>query len=328
MGVGLATYIRSANDMRINGQAAFTAGQVVQLADGRAAFLDRGNASASGDTDLPFQTAGQVTVPANPATGQLDGGRVWWSWANGWADYKRADGRDFYLGRAVGDNLLNALWSVNLNVDPPDDLSLLRDPYTTAPIGTQSLSTGFLPPQRNGGSLTFALASTNEAEKVDALAKDGFDAGGACAVVEAAVNVISVGAGTHPVFTVGVASGTHATNMASVSQYLLCRLDGNATKIQVEAGDGTNTLAETDTTKTFTAGAGNANRFEVWFDLRNPAAVAMYVNGVRVLGSTVINVSAAAARWLPIAHLVKALSTDTFQVDLEWLRVRKAQQRG
>ena len=68
----------------------------------------------------------------------LDGGRAWWDFSARMVHFKRVDDRDFYLGRFVGDAALNdTTCSVNLNEDPPYDLDLIRDPYTTVPVGTQ-----------------------------------------------------------------------------------------------------------------------------------------------------------------------------------------------
>jgi hypothetical protein len=322
-----AAYLRSRDDVRVTAQAAVSAYEVWQLADGRAAWLNRNSGASQGDR-IPETTIGQVTMPKAAGVVLLDGGDAYWSWANNWISFQKVDSRDFYAGKVVGDAAsADTVCTVNLNVSPPPDLDLLRDPYTPAPTGTQALG-GFLPPQRNGGALTFTLSATAEAQKVDALGKDGFAAGGACAVVEAVFNVINGGAAAAPDFNVGVASATHATDADAIAQHLFCHLDGNSTAIKFQSKDGTNTTAATDSTKAYAAGAGNANRVEVWFDLRDMTSVKIYVNGVRVLSGTTFNLSAAALRWLPLVHLEKTVAADQFQIDVERVRVRFAQQRG
>ena len=61
-------------------------------------------------------------------------------------------------------------------------------------------------------------------------------------------------------------------------------------------------------------------------DLRNPADVQIYVDGVLVLDATAFNIDASAATWKLLAHIEKSSSTDAYDFDLEWLRVRFAEQ--
>lgn len=308
-------------------QATMAAYRLFQQPDGRAAALIRDTGGSSGQSIIPV-SKGVVTCPKVTGVKFLDGGRAFWDFSASNATYKPVDDRDFYAGTIVGDaEEAAATFTLNLNEVPRYDTDLLRDPYTTGPTGTQALG-GFLPPQRNGGCLTMLLSSTNQVQMVDALSKDGFAAGGGCGIVEAVWNVISAGAAGAPDFSIGIASATHATDADSIAQHLLCHLNGNDTKIYFQSKDGTNTTTAQDSLAVFAAGAGNTNRVEVWFDLRSMASVKVYVNGARVLSGQTFNLSAAALRWLLLAHLEKTSSADTFQIDVERLVVRKALQRG
>lgn len=314
-----ATLSRSVQNVRVTAVNAVAVGEVRQLPGGLCgASADPSQAYNAGDR-VDFATDGSWVMPKNPAVNLLDGGRAFWDFANARIDYKRSNNaRDFFAGRLVGDALAGAsTCTVQINANPPDAYDLARDPFYCAPVGTQALG-GFLPAQRFGGAVKLKLSSTNEAQKVDALGKSPGWLGTGPAVVELAVEVVSLGAGATPVLCVGVASGTHATAVTSVAQYLVARVNGNSTAIQVEASDGTTTVAPTNTGAALTVGA----RFEVWFDLRTPSAAAVYVNGLRVLSGTAFNLGAAASAWLPLAHLVKTASADVFEADVDWLRVR------
>lgn len=316
--------IRSGAEIVKTLAAAVSVGELHQLADGSAGALIGGNALASGDRST-WSRSGQYTLPKSTGYVLLDGGRAYWDHSANVVTFRKVGDRDFYLGRIVGDAAsADTTCAVNLNADPNYDLSLPRDPYTTVPVGTQALG-GFLPPQRNGGTIHFTLTSTNEAQKVDALGVDTFSKN-ANAIVEMAFRVISDGAGTAVDASIGIASGTHATDADSIANYLFVHLDANATAINLQSKDGTTTVAATDTTLDYTEGSATANRVEVWFDLRNPADVQVYVDGVLALGSTVFDLSAAANEFRLLAHLEKTSSTDTYEIAIDWLRARFAEQ--
>lgn len=324
--MGEATRIREGDDVRVgSAAAAIASGEVWQIRDGRAGYLPDAEGRIASQSAM-FKASGIVSLPKTTSMVLLDGGRAYWDHSANAVMYKKVDDRDFYLGRVVGDWASgDTTCTVNLGIDPSYDLDLVRDPYTTVPVGTQALG-GFLPPQRNGGALTLLLSATNEAQKADALSKDGFAAGGAKAVIEGAFNLISQGAGGAPDFNIGIASATNATDADSIAQYLFLHMDGNSLVINAQSKDGTTTVAAVSTTVSAVAGAGNANRVEFWFDLRDMTSAKLYVNAVRVNSGTTFNVAAAAARWLLLAHLEKTAATDQFSVDVEWLRARYGQQ--
>jgi hypothetical protein len=285
-------------------------------------------APGSGANAVFFTQQGQVVTLTKPNTIQfLDGGQVYWDPANNQTNFKRAlNSKQFFCGVAIGDAPLSATsMSVQLNNWPAPlfyDLDLGRDEIVPPVIiGTAAYPTmGYF---RHGGGHTMILAATNEAEKVDALGVDSFPATGARPIIEMSIDVQSVGSGASPKFNIGVASGTNATDITSAANYVLCNINGNSTAIKFQSKDGTSaTISTTDSTKTLTAGTP----FEIWLDMRNPASVGVYVEGVQVLTSTVFNVSAAASAWKLIAHLVKTATTDTFSTVVRWLRMRDAAQ--
>ncbi len=318
-----SSFVREASPVLVTLAATALVGEVRQGADGRAEYLVGGNSASSGD-QRSYSQEGQIAVTKTSGMVFLDGGPVYWDRSARAAHYKQVDDQDFYLGTCVGDAAsADTSCTVNFNVRPTYKVDLVRDPYITSPTGTLAL--GGLGLTRNGGALNFVLSSTNEAQKLDALSKDGF-ANGANGIIEMAFNVINDGAGTVVDFSLGIANATHATDADSITRHLLIHLDANATAIKLQSKDGTTTVTATDTTKVYVEGVGNTNRVEVWFDMRNPADVQCYVNGVLVLPATVFDVSAMVATWYLLAHVEKTLSTDTYQIDVEWARVRTAEQ--
>jgi hypothetical protein len=60
-----------------------------------------------------------------------------------------------------------------------------------------------------------------------------------------------------------------------------------------------------------TAGAAVANRVEFWIDMRNPADIQLYVDGVNVLPSSVFKLDAATGPIGLLAHVEKTSGTAT-----------------
>jgi predicted RecA/RadA family phage recombinase len=319
-----AILLRGLDGIRKTNAAAVATGEVHQLADGRAGVYTGLNASGLGDVSN-WTTEGQFTVTKTSGVVILDGGRVYWDHSANAATYKKVNDRDFYIGRAVGDAASAATTLVvNLNVDAPYDIDLARDPYITVPVGTQALG-GFLPPAREGGAIAFKLTATNEAQKADAISVDGFSKD-ANAIVEFAFRMPNGGSGTASDFSIGIANATHATDADSITDSVFCHMDGGSTNIAFESDDGTTEVAATDSTLDFTAGTAVANRVEVWFDLRNPADIQVYVNGANVLPASVFNIDASTAVWKLFAHVEKTSGTETADMTIDWLRVRYAEQ--
>jgi len=319
-----ASFYRASRQRLKTLAAAVALGEIHQLADGLASVFSSTSAASSGQT-RNFAATGQWAVAKQTGIILLDGGRAYWDYSANKATFRKVGDRDFYLGRVVGDAASSAETAV-IDFDAPefgDDHDIARDPFDTAIVGTQAL--GGLGLYRRGGAHLFVLDTTNEAQKVDALG-DGSFVTGANAIVEFCFTVPSDGAGSAPDVSIGIASGTHATDADSITQHLFMHLDGNATAIKFQSKDGTTTVTATDSLTAYTEGSALANRKEVWFDMRNPADVQIYVDGVLVLGSTVFDVSAAASEWKLLAHVEKTVAADVYQFKLNWLRARTAEQ--
>ncbi|MBA2626728.1 MAG: hypothetical protein H0U85_01840 [Gemmatimonadales bacterium] len=319
-----AVLVRGRNDIRRYSALAAAAGEARQGSDGRAEVRTGLNAAVAGD--LTGWTADDVyRMPKTASVVFLDGGRAYWDHSANKVHYKRVGDRDFYLGRFVGDSASgDTECLVNLNVNPPDDLDLARDPIASTTVGTAAAG-AFGYPVRLGGATIFELTATNEAQKCDALSVDHF-AKGANAIIEGAFRVLSDGAGTVVDVSIGIANGTHASDADTIAESVFLHLDANITTINAESDDGTTEVVATDTTKTYTEGATLAVRREFWIDMRDPADVQIYIEGVLVLTATVFNVDASAGPWFLLVHLEKSISTDTYKLAVDWLRARYMEQ--
>lgn len=317
-----ASFVRPGDPTIVTLASAASIGELRQLANGYAAYM---NSFASGTTNEQKNFHGNHQVVITKPTGIvfLDGGKVYWDRSARTASYRAIDDADFYVGTCIdGATSASTEVAVNLNVEPRYTVDLFRDGFASVPVGTLAL--GGLGIAQNGGTTRFILDATNEAQKLDALSKNGFSTG-SNAIVEFAFTVESDG-GSAVDASIGVASATHATDADSIAQHLFVHMDGNSTAIKLQSKDGTTTVAATDSTKTYTTGTTGSVRKEVWFDFSNPADVQVYIDGVNVLPATVFNVSAGASTWRLLAHLEKTAATDTHKIDIDWLRVRLKEQ--
>lgn len=315
--------VRGRDEIRVVPEAAVAAGEVRQLADGRAAIFAQLSAGATTDR-LNYTTEGQFTLTKTSGVVLLDGGRAYWDYSAAAVTFEKVNDRDFYLGRIVGDAASgDTACVVNLNIDPPYDIDSRRDAFLSVPTGTQAVG-GFGYPKGLGGARLIELTATNEAQCIDFLSVDKFDKD-ANAIVEAVIRVPTNGSGAAVDFNIGIANGTHATDFDSVTEYVAFHIDGGAVDILAQSKDGTTTVAATDTTKDISAGSAVANRVELWIDARDTSNVKLYVDGVRVLSGSTFKINAATGPFGLIAHLEKTTGTTvgTFVIDSLLARLAK-----
>lgn len=293
--------------------AALTAGQVIQIGDGRAGIpandIEAGRLGA-------VSVSGVFTVTKATGVVILDGAEVFWDHSANAATYKRGNDRDFSIGTAVGDTTSAATTiRVNLNQKPHYDVSLANGFRTLMVLtsGTPRL----LP---NGEGLQATFSATAEAQKIDALSNEGF-AVGANAIIDGRITIVDGGDNAALDINIGVASGTHATDADSIANSLFLHFDGNSTNINVESDDGTTEVAATDTTLDYTAGT----QIDFTIDLRDPADVQVYVNGALVLGATTFVLTAASDPLKLLFHMEKTSDDTTANVAVDYLRARLCQ---
>lgn len=313
---------QSVTSIDLTAAAAYSAGEVIQLADGRAAVVPvdiasgaRGNASATGIYRLP-KTA---------SIALLAGGRVFWDHSENKAHFKKVNDRDFYVGRVAWDAAESDSYVfVELNVDPPYDIDLLRHGCLSVPTGTKAVGAfGF--PKVLGGSAELELTATNEAQCIDMLSVDRFSVD-APAIAEFIVRPNANGSGSACDINFGLANGTSATDADAITESVFFHIDGGSTAINAESDDGTTENAAADTTKTISAGSAVANRVEFWIDKRDKTNIKLYVDGVRVLPNTTFTLAAATGPIGLLAHLEKTSGTETAKFTVDAARARLMQQ--
>lgn len=295
------------------------AGQLIQVPDGRAGVSP---VPVLAGEKGSFQVTGLVDISKQTGITLLPGGRAFWDHSLNVLTYRTANDRDFYAGLVVIEAASTATTvRIALNVVQNVLLDVARDPCTTAITGTAAAE-GFGRPKRIGGSTKILITSTSEVQKADLITNQAF-AVSANGIIEGRINVISDGAGTVVDASIGIVSATHATDADSIPEHVLIHLDANAADIKVQSKDGSTTVAAVDTTLDYVEGTP----FEFWIDTREPAAVKVYINGVRVLdgttgANTVLNLGAAVGPWKLLFHVEKTSAADTYEIDLEWLRAR------
>lgn len=311
-----AQLLKSPDVIEITAAAALVSGQVIQLPDGRAGVVCGAAGYAAGDK-ASVQVGGIYTVQKTASIVLLDGGKVFWDHSANKAHFKKVNDRDFYLGTAVGDAASAATTvDVNLNVMPVYLIDTARDPVDSVLV----LTAGTPLMIQQGSTQVLKFSATAEAQKIDILSKDGF-AVGANAIVEFAVEVVDNGDAAAPDFNIGVANGTHASDGDAITESCFVHIDGNALDILAESDDGTTEVGATDTTVNYAEGT----RFEGWMDLRNPADIQIYIDGVLVLGGTVFKLDAATGPLKLLAHLEKSSDDTPGEVHVDWLRARIAE---
>src|SRR5689334_11189268 len=127
-----AIYVRPADQIRVTLENAAGAGELRQLADGRAGYYDNPTGASSGDKIL-FTSDGQVTLAKTNGVVILDGAPVFWDYSANSITYQAVNDRDFPAGTACGDYASgDTQIVVNLNVKPSYLVDLARDAFISA----------------------------------------------------------------------------------------------------------------------------------------------------------------------------------------------------
>ena len=286
---------------------AVSAGQVLQLPDGRAAVAPRDIAAS----ELGAVTAeGLVRLAKTANIVILAGGRVYWDASANTATFRTVNDKDFYCGVAAADSASSTTYvDVYLNEVQRNTIDALNGPSLSVATGTAAAG-GFGLPQCYGGAKALTLTATNEVQCVDILSVDRV-AIASNPILEAQVRLGTNGSGSTTDFNIGFANGTSASDADAVTEHVLFHIDGGALDLYAQSKDGTTTVAAADTTVNVTAGSAVSNRFECWIDARDPADVKLYVDGVRVLSGSTFKLDAGTGPIGALAHLEKSTGTAT-----------------
>ena len=286
-----------------------SAGEVVQLADGRAGVITMDIAAAGVGSAY---VAGIFTVAKTTSMVVLEGQRLYWDSANSKVKYTG----DFLVGVAAADATAAATTvDVHLNVDITPLISLTKGVWTK----TETLGTGvtLYPPQEYRLQMdAVAEASTQALYAVDTVA---------CAlgpIMEAWIAVYDIGDDAALDICIGLANGTHATDFDAVTEYVIAHLDGTDLSVLVESEDGTTTVAPTDSTVDLV----DDTKAFLQIDTRNLADIKIYLNGVDLgaLAAVTLNLAAATGPVLPIFHVEKTNNDTVADVRVYDAHVRTA----
>lgn len=314
-----ATHRQEGDTLDYIPSSALTAGQVIQISDGRAAIP--ANDIAANEAGA-VRVEGVFRVAKTASVVVIDGAPLWWDHSANTATPVpplTTGDRDFYLGTAQGDATSAATTvDVALNVRPTYAIDMQRDGGDTAVVLTAG--TPYL--YSRGGTLEAGFSATAEAQKLDWLSKRSFPKG-ANWVLEATFEVVTNADADVADLSIGVANATHASDADSITESCFIHLDmGADLNIDAESDDGTTEVAATDTTVDFAVGTP----VHIAIDGRDESDIQIYVNGVLVLGSTVFTLAAATGPLKALFHMEKSSNDSPGVVQLDQLTVRIMEQ--
>lgn len=310
-----ATYYKDEDVRDYTPVAAVTGGEVIQLADGRAAYAPRDIAAGILGA---VQTEGVVTVAKTTSMVILNGGRVFWDVSASKSHYRPESGtQDFYIGTAVGDAAsADTTMKVALNCRPNYTIDSRQGIWTAD--ATLGLGVTMLP----GGGARLEFDAVAEAAQA-AMYSDHSIPSTSNPIFEGRMAIFNIGDDAALDIDFGLASGSHATDFEAVANFVTVHLDGNALDIKVHSDDGTTDVAAADSL----IDAVDDTYFEVWIDCRDTSDVQVYVNGVdAVPAGTTLTLAAASNNLKPIAIIEKTSNDTVADVRVDFMRVRTADQ--
>ena len=303
-------YKEAINQIDYTPTAAKAAGEVVELADGRAGVVATDLAAAEMGAAY---TMGVFTVAKTATMVVLDGQKLYWDAANSKCKYTG----DFYIGVAVEDAASAATTvKVALNAKQSARIRMGESSFDYKEIDGGSdgvLGVNVLP----GNEVQLGFDAIAEAALAMIISRDSI-AVTADWIFEAWVNVVDKGDHTDLVLSVGVANASHDTDMESATEFCLLHLDGGTLGLDVASDDGTTDVAAEDTT----ANCVEGTPFFLQIDGRAPAAILAYVNGVVDAGTTAKRLDNATGPLKAIAHLAKASNDTTADVRVRDMLIR------
>lgn len=279
--------------------AAVSAGEVIHLPDGRAAYAP--TAIAAG-VQGSVQVSGIAIVAKTDSMVMLKGSKVYWDHSASKASLLfGAASADYYLG-VVEETAASAATTVKvaLNVEPCYTLAL-KDGFVSAPIPAITANPqGMMFAVGNGVNAVFDTAA--EAQKFDALSIRSV-APNTAGVLQAEICVNTNGDDAAFDLNIGLADGTHATSADTINASIFCHIDGNSANINVESDDNVTEVSATDSTVDFAAGTP----FVFQVDLTDWSDPQVYINGVNVLPDSVFDISSAlVTAWKLLFHMEKS----------------------
>jgi hypothetical protein len=306
------------DEVTVIASAAYAGGQVIQLADGRAGYVDGLKAVASGDP-MNVKVKRPCTVPKAANFVFVKGDEVWWDHSANVAIPYPVNDRDFYLGTASADvAAATTTMEVNFNEKPAYIIELFRNDFAHVPV----LTAGLPLLRSTGGNVLAEFSLTAEAQKLDLLSDRSFPVGSKW-VLDAEITVVTNADADVGDLNVGVANATHASDADAITEHCLFHFDmGADLNLDAQSKDSGTTVAATDTTIDWAVGT----KIRLKLDGRTIADIQAYVNNALVLGSTVFRLDAATGPLKALFHFEKSSNDSPGIVRLDALKVRISEQ--
>jgi predicted RecA/RadA family phage recombinase len=294
--------------------AGYTSGEVIQLADGRAAYVTSQESLVENQW-AGLKVDGVVKLAKTASQVWVKGAPIYWDRSASTATPILAKtGGDFFIGTAADDATSSATTGeVNLNVAPVYQIDLLRDPCTTVIVGSAPPSISYYP-----GFAKLLFTTATEAQKVDMLSDASF-LGTQPFVLEGKVNIDTNGDNAAFDLNFGLANDTHASDADTITESVFFHVNGSDTNIYAESDNaGVAEVAATDTTVDFTAGT----EFDFCIDGRVLSDIQMYINGVLVLGSSTFTLASITGPLKLLVHMEKTSDDSPGQLNVMKFAVR------
>ncbi len=312
-----AVYRHEGCSIDITPSAAITAGEVIQLPDGRAAFAPAAiAASAMGSVTV----SGVVRLAKTASVVILDGGEVRWDHSANTATFPvYTDDDDFPVGVAIGDSAsATTTVDVALNVRSHGIVGIDRGGFDNIPVLTSGTPYG----KQIGNALFAGFSATAEAQKEDFVSTRSFRVASEW-IFEAVVTVTTNCDADVGDLSVGVANATHASDADSITESALFHYDmGADLNLDAESDDGTTEVAATDTTIDWAVGTPK----HLVIDGRDSTDCLYYVDGVEVLNGTANlgDIQLATGPLKAMVHLEKSSNDSAGEIRVDKLEVRIA----
>ena len=285
-------YKEALNVVDYTPSTAKTAGEVIQLPDGRAGVVvSTLAASAKGAA----YTAGIFTVAKTTSMVVLNGQKLYWDKTNSKAKYTG----DFYIGVAMADGAAaDTTIKVALNVEQEPVIALNKGTWSvvesTAAV-TNLMGNGNKLAVTTAGSAQHAWLYSDKVIDIDEKP-----------ILEGWVGVFDNGDATVLDMDWGLADDAGTTDFDALSEFIAFHLDGNDLDLDAHSDDGTTDIAPVDTEQDLT----EDTYYFFQIDLRDKTAPLLYVNGV-LCTSTGIVMSAYTGALRAVLAIEKSGTDDT-----------------
>jgi len=306
-----ATYLQDGDIVSFSTVAAVSAGEVLQVPDGRAGAAISGvgagelcSCQITGVHKLE-KTTNEIYVP---------GQRLYWdASASKVTAVPPITAADFFVGCAVLDAAAaDTTASVDLNKSWEGSVDQRTATFAVA----STLTAGDPRVTSVGGGMRFVLDATNEAQMISALSHKAVALDSDWIFL--AEVAIDAAAGSATDVSIGVADGSHASDFQSVATLCTIHVDGASQDILVQSDDGTTDVAPIDSNLNWVA----ATPFALAIDGRDPADIKVYVNGIRETATgTTLALAAAASGLKACVHIEKSSSTNTADVTVANMKI-------